>query len=170
MALIISAMTALTLIAALDGNRAIGRSNTLPWKLPRDLKRFKDKTLGKPLLMGSKTAQSLGRALPGRLNLVLTRSGRVPFEGMEAVSSLDEALERASGEDELMVIGGGEVYTLALPLAQTLMLTHVDTATPGADAFFPSFDPSDWVEVSREDFGVLPGHDCPFSFVDYRRR
>lgn len=163
-------MTQLTLIAALDQNRAIGRANTLPWRLPNDLKRFKAQTLGKPLLMGRKTAQSLGRALPGRLNLVLTRSGQVPFEGMVAVSSIEQALERASDCDELMVIGGGDVYALALPLSHKLALTHVHAQTPDADAFFPVFDPSQWEEVFREDFEVLSGHDHPFSFVDYLRR
>ena len=106
------------LIAALDRNRAIGKGNAMPWHLPDDLKRFKALTLGKPVLMGRRTAESLGRALPGRLNLVLTRSGRVPFAGMQAVSSIDEALRIASaqGASDLCVIGGGEVYALALPL------------------------------------------------------
>ena len=107
--------------------------------LPDDLKRFKALTLGKPILMGRKTAQSLGRALPGRLNLVLTRSGRVPFDGMQAVASLDDAcrIVDEAGADELCVIGGGEVYALALPQATHLHLTWVDTAVSGADAFFP---------------------------------
>ncbi len=109
----------LVLVAALDRNLAIGRDNDLPWHLPADLKRFKALTLGKPVLMGRKTAESLGRALPGRRNLVLTRSGRVPFEGMEAVASLDDAVQRAREDDadELCVIGGGEIYALCLPLA-----------------------------------------------------
>ena len=119
----------ISLIAALDRHHAIGKGNELPWRLPDDLKRFKALTLGKPVLMGRKTAQSLGRALPGRTNLVLTRSGSVPFEGMRAVDSVEAAMvaARAEGAEELCVIGGGEVYALTLPLAHTLHLTHVDT-------------------------------------------
>lgn len=99
------------LIVAFDRNNAIGRDNDLPWKLPDDLKRFKALTLGKPILMGRKTAQSLGRALPGRLNLVLTRSGLVPFDGMQAVASVAQAVERAvqDGAQELCEIGRAHV-------------------------------------------------------------
>ena len=119
----------ISLVAALDHLRAIGRDNDLPWRLPDDLKRFKALTLGKPVLMGRRTAESLGRALPGRLNLVLTRSGRVPFEGMQAVASVDEAVRIAveQGSEELCVIGGGEVYALTLGRADVLHLTEVDT-------------------------------------------
>ncbi|TQT49536.1 dihydrofolate reductase, partial [Xanthomonas perforans] len=109
----------LSLIVALDRNNAIGRDNELPWKLPDDLKRFKALTLGKPILMGRKTAQSLGRALPGRLNLVLTRSGQVPFDGMQAVASVEQAIERAvqEGAQELCVIGCGGGGRLTLVTA-----------------------------------------------------
>ena len=112
----------LVLVAALDREHAIGKGNTLPWHLPDDLKRFKALTLGKPLLMGRKTSESLGRALPGRRNLVLTRSGRVPFDGMEAVASIEAALTCATEAGEVCVIGGGEVYALALPHATRLHL------------------------------------------------
>ena len=158
---------ALVVIAALDRNRAIGRGNALPWHLPDDLKRFKALTLGKPVLMGRKTAESLGRALPKRRNLVLTRSGRVPFDGMEAVASLDEAqaLAVAYGVDELCVIGGGELYASALPLASRLHLTHVDTAVEGADAFFPAFDVADWRVLSREAHAADDRHAFAFEFV-----
>jgi dihydrofolate reductase len=102
--------------------------------------------------MGRRTAESLGRALPGRRNLVLTRSGRVPFEGMQAVASLDEALQVASGDQagELCVIGGGEVFAMTLPIATCMHLTWVDTVVDGADAFFPRFDPAQWEVVARE--------------------
>ena len=162
---------ALVLLAALDRHHAIGRGNALPWHLPDDLKRFKALTLGKPVLMGRKTAQSLGRALPGRVNLVLTRSGQVPFEGMDAVASLDEACQRAAGTgtDELCVIGGGEIYALCLPQAVRMHLTHVDTVVEGADAFFPSFDPSEWRIDSREEHPADARHATTFAFVDYSR-
>ena len=162
---------ALTLIAALDRNRAIGRGNALPWHLPDDLKRFKALTLGKPVLMGRKTAESLGRALPKRRNLVLTRSGRVPFEGMEAVASIDEAIAVAQVDDaaELCVIGGGEVYALALPHAARMHLTHVETAIDGCDAFFPTFDAAQWRVVAREAHAADEKHAFAFEFVDYVR-
>ena len=162
---------ALVLLAALDRHHAIGRGNALPWHLPDDLKRFKTLTLGKPVLMGRKTAQSLGRALPGRLNLVLTRSGQVPFAGMEAVASLDAARERAAecGADELCVIGGGEIYTLCLPQAVRMHLTHVDTEVEDADAFFPSFDTSEWRVDTREEHPADARHATAFAFVDYSR-
>ena len=159
-----------SLIAALDRNFAIGRGNALPWHLPDDLRRFKALTLGKPVLMGRKTAESLGRALPKRRNLVLTRGGRVPFAGMQAVASLDEAIALAAGEaGELCVIGGGEVYALALPRATQLYLTWVDTTVDQADAFFPRFDPADWREVARVAHPADAAHAHAFAFVDYVR-
>ncbi len=153
----------------MDRGRAIGRGNALPWRLPDDLKRFKALTMGKPLLMGRRTAESLGRALPGRLNLVLTRSGRVPFEGMQAVSSLEQARELAACAAALMVIGGGEIYALALPLAEQLHLTLVETEVSDADAHFPVFDPTDWVETASECHPSDARHAHEFRFVDYRR-
>lgn len=160
----------LSLIAALDRNFAIGKGNALPWHLPDDLKRFKALTLGKPILMGRKTAQSLGRALPRRRNLVLTRSGQVPFDGMQAVASLDDAVEIAASEGgELCVIGGGAVYALALARATRLHLTHVDTRVDGADAYFPCFDPAQWRVVSRQPHPANAANAPGFDFVDYER-
>ena len=161
-------MTELCLVAAVDRNLAIGRDNRLPWHLPDDLKRFKALTLGKPVLMGRKTADSLGRALPKRKNLVLTRSGRVPFEGMEAVATVDEAM-RIAGESELMVIGGSEVYALTLARATRLYLTLVDTEVGGADAFFPRIHEDDWRVVDYESHVADERHAHAFEFVDYQR-
>ena len=156
-----------------DRRLAIGRGNALPWHLPADLRRFKTLTLGKPVLMGRRTAESLGRALPGRRNLVLTRSGRVPFDGMEAVASLDEARARIGdsddGDAEMCVIGGGEVFALALPLATRMHLTHVDTVVEGADAFFPAFDAARWHAGAREVHAADAKHAFAFEFVDYER-
>jgi dihydrofolate reductase len=164
-------MTRLVLIAALDRNHAIGRDNALPWRLSDDLKRFKALTLGKPLLMGRKTAQSLGRALPGRLNLVLTRSGEVPFAGMQAVGSTEQALQRAQAEGaaELCVIGGGEIYALCLASAARMHLTRVDTEVEGADAFFPRFDSDEWRVESREAHAADERNEFDFEFIDYVR-
>lgn len=158
----------LVLIAALDRQHAIGRGNALPWHLPDDLKRFKALTLGKPILMGRKTAESLGRALPGRINLVLTRSGEVPFEGMRPVGSLDEAIA-AVDVDELCVIGGGEIYAATLPHADMLRLTHVDTAIEDADTFFPPFDAAQWQCVASEERPADDRHAFAMRFADYVR-
>jgi len=160
-----------SLIAALDRDFAIGKDNTLPWHLPADLKRFKALTLGKPLLMGRRTAESLGRALPGRRNLVLTRSGRVPFGGMQVIASLDEALQLAREDDagELCVIGGGEIFNMTLSIATRMHLTWVDTMVEGADAFFPRFDPGEWRETAREAHPADARNDFSFEFADYER-
>lgn len=161
----------ISLVAAMDRNRAIGRDNGLPWRLPADLQRFKAMTMGKPILMGRRTAESLGRALPGRRNLVLTRSGRVPFEGMQAVASIGAALQTAAdtGALELCVIGGGEVYALLLPRADAMYLTLVDAAVEGADTFFPQFDPAQWREVRRESHPPDARHAHGYAFVDWLR-
>ena len=162
-------MPDLVLIAALDRRNAIGKDGALPWHLPADLGRFKALTMGKPLLMGRRTAESLGRALPGRTNLVLTRSGRAPFDGMQAVASVEEAvaLAGAEGAGELCVIGGGALYALCLPSAARLHLTHVDTIVDDADAFFPQFDPASWRVDAREAHPADPRHAFAFAFVDY---
>jgi dihydrofolate reductase len=162
-------VTALVLVAALDRNYAIGRDNALPWHLSDDLKRFKALTLGKTVLMGRRTAESLGRALPGRSNLVLTRNGRVPFDGMRPVGSIDEALSGLERDGELCVIGGGEVFALAMPLAARMHLTWVDTVIDGADAFFPRFDPARWHETAREAHQADARNAFAFEFVDYER-
>ena len=159
---------ALALVAALDRRQAIGRGNALPWHLPDDLKRFKALTLGKPVLMGGNTARAIGRVLPGRRNLVLTRAPQSPVQGMQVVRSLDEAVD-AAAEDDLMVIGGGEVYALALPRATGLHLTLVDTVVEDADAFFPPFDPVQWQVLAREAHAADAKHACAFEFVDYQR-
>jgi dihydrofolate reductase len=162
----------ISLIAALDRGRAIGRGNDLPWRLPDDLKRFKALTLGKPVLMGRKTADSMGRALPGRRNLVMTRSGHAPLPGMEVVASVDEALEaaRAEAAPELCVIGGGDIFALALPRAVRLLLTHVETDVEDADAFFPEFDLGQWTVTGRERHAADARHAYAFEFVDYGRK
>ena len=159
----------ISLIAALDRNHAIGRDGAMPWHLPDDLKRFKALTLGKSVLMGRKTALAIGRALPGRDNLVLTRGDRAPFDGQRVVHSLDEAIALADG-DELAVIGGGEVYALALSHATDLHLTWVDTEASDADTFFPRFDECDWIEAARAHHAADARHEYAMDFVDYARR
>jgi dihydrofolate reductase len=158
----------ISLIVALDRNHAIGRDGEMPWHLPGDLKRFKALTLGKPVLMGRKTAIAIGHALPGRENLVMTRGNEAPFEGQRVVHTLDEAMDIA-GPRELAVIGGGEIFTLALPRATSMHLTWVDAAVDGADAFFPVFDAREWRETSRETHAADAKHAYGFAFVDYVR-
>ena len=161
------AMQKVSLVAAVDNEFAIGRGNALPWHLPADLQRFKALTLNKPILMGRKTAESLGRALPKRRNLVLSRSGSLPFDGMETASSLDEVFAMCRDEPELCVIGGGEIYRLAFPHATHLYLTHVDTIVENADAFFPHFDLKQWQVMPRERHAADDKHAFAFEFVDY---
>ena len=158
-----------SLVAALDRSFAIGRDGAMPWHMPEDLKRFKQLTLGRPVLMGSKTARAIGRLLPGRRNLVLTRGDTAPFAEQEVVHSLDDAIAIANGE-ELCVIGGGEVYVLAMPRATRLHLTWIDTETEDADAFFPNFNAIDWRETFREIHTADAKHKFGYSFIDYERR
>ena len=160
-------MNEISIIAAIDRNRAIGFRNRLPWSLPDDLRRFKALTMGHAILMGRKTAESIGRALPGRKNLVLTRSGSAPFADMIAVASLDEAVAQA--EQRLFVIGGGEIYALALPLATHLHLTHVEVSLANADAWFPAFDPARWQRLQVQAHAADARHPHAFEFVDYQR-
>lgn len=163
-----SATAVLGLVAALDRNRAIGRSGDMPWHLPDDLKRFKQLTLGKPVLMGRKTALSIGRPLPGRPNLVLSRGGAAPYAGQQLVRSLDEAIAVAAG-GELLVIGGGEIYALALPRASRLYLTEIDAAVADADTWFPAWDRTQWRETARRAHAADARHEFAFDFVDYAR-
>ncbi|WP_349568669.1 dihydrofolate reductase [Azotobacter salinestris] len=146
----------LALIAAVAANGVIGRDNRMPWHLPADLKHFKATTLGKPVVMGRKTWDSLGRPLPGRLNLVVSRQPDLALEGAEAFTSLDTALDRADawaraqGAGEIMLIGGAQLYAETLPQAERLYLTRIDLA-PEGDAFFPDWNPADWRLASREE-------------------
>lgn len=161
----------ISIIAALDRKGAIGRGNQLPWHLPVDLKRFKALTMGKPILMGRKTAQSIGRALPGRSNLVLTRSEHAPIGGMQVVPSFVAALEHvaSSGAKELCVIGGAQIYALALPKADAMYLTHVDAEIAGADVFFPAYDAMDWRCVRHEKHPADAAHAYAMHFVECMR-
>jgi dihydrofolate reductase len=157
-----------SIIAALGRNRAIGVDGGLPWRLSSDLKRLKALTMGKPFIMGRKTFESIGRALPGRRIIVVTRDPAWTRAEVEVVPSLDAALALAAGADEIMIGGGGEIYALALPLASRLYLTEVD-AEPQASVFFPAFDASAWRLLSREQGERGPKDDCDFAFVEYER-
>ena len=139
----------ISLIWAMDANRLIGKGNALPWRLPADMGWFKQQTMGKPILMGRKTYESIGKPLPGRLNLVLTRQD-MSIDGCTVVHSLQEALQVVGDGCELMVIGGAEVYAKALPMASRLYVTEIE-ATFDGDAWFPVFDTAGWRETLCED-------------------
>jgi dihydrofolate reductase len=161
-----------TIIAAVARNGVIGRDNTLPWRLPADLRRFKALTLGHTLVMGRKTFQSIGRALPGRTTVVVSRGGGgfAAPDGVRVAGSLDDALEgaRAAGETEAFVAGGGEIYRVAIARADRLQLTRIDADVAG-DATFPEFDAGAFRVVEREPHPA--GGDAPFAyeFVVYDR-
>lgn len=160
---------AVSLIAALDENFAIGKQGALPWHLPADLAHFKHLTVGKYVLMGYKTAVAIGKALPDRENLVLSRRHEAPFPGQITVRSIHEAQATCDGTG-LMVIGGGEIYREALPYAQRLYLTWVYGAVDGADTFFPGIDFKEWAEISRVHHAADATHAHPFDMVEYIRQ
>ena len=141
----------LHLVVAVGRDGCIGKAGALPWRIPEDLKRFKAITVGHAILMGRKTFESIGRALPGRRNLVVTRGKPALPEGVEPCGSVLDAIARARETDpEPMVIGGGEIYRETLPLATHVHLTRVDVSVDGCDAFFPALDPTSWRLVSSE--------------------
>lgn len=168
-------MRPLTIVAAIAENGVIGRDNQLIWRLRSDLKRFRAITLGKPLVMGRKTFESIGRPLPGRRTIVMTRDPAFAPEGVDVARSFDAALSMADaaadalGAEEIVVAGGAEIYALALPRAQRLRLTLVH-ADPEGDAFFPAFDRAAFREVLREDRPAGADDEHPFAFVDLERR
>jgi len=158
----------IALIAALARNRAIGRGNAMPWRLPEDLKRFKRLTMGHAVIMGRRTFESIGSPLPGRSNIVITRSRDWSPHGCAIVHSLDAALAAAESPGETFVIGGAQIYALAMPLAQRLYLTEIERDFEG-DAFFPDYDRSAWREVSREHRAAAGAEGFDYAFVEYER-
>ena len=140
----------ISLIVAMAENRVIGRGNQMPWHLPADLRHFKSVTLGKPVIMGRKTFESIGRPLPGRRNVVISRNLDWCAEGVESVSSLDAALALVQDADEVMIIGGGQLYREALPLAQRLYLTHIELPVTDADTWFPDYSQYQWQQCAEE--------------------
>jgi dihydrofolate reductase len=160
------------IVAAAD-NGVIGRQGQLPWHLPLDLQHFKQLSLGHPVVMGRRTFESLGRPLPGRANIVVTRQLGWTAPSCETSNSLTQALELAAtkpGGEVVCVIGGGEIYQAALPTADVVYLTEVHHTVPDGDAFFPPLPPSDWREETRERHEADEKHAFPFSFVTLRRR
>jgi len=148
----------ISLVVAMSENRVIGIENRLPWNIPEDLKRFKKITSGHPSIMGRKTFESIGRPLPNRTNIVITRQKDYRVEGVVTVFSLDEALDwagRSPGSDEIFVIGGGEIFRQILPRAKRIYLTEVEWPFEG-DTFFPDFDEGNYKETLREKLSDSP--------------
>ena len=163
-------MTTLSLIAAVARNGAIGKDNALLWRLSEDLQFFKRTTMGCPVIMGRKTYDSIGRPLPGRRNIVITRNPAWSAPGIDSAPSLQAALAWLdSTVAKAFVIGGAQIYTEALPLVQDIVLTEIDQAFEG-DAFFPHWDKAAFQEVSRERHHAPPPNDFDYAFVTYRRR
>jgi len=158
----------ITIIAALARNRAIGMRGRMPWHLPDELRHFKRVTMGRPVVMGRKTFDSIGMVLPGRQNVVVSRNSGLAIEGCEVAGSLEQAVEIASG-DGVMVIGGGELYRQALPLASCMHLTVVDCA-PEADTWFPEWDPAQWELISAVKHPADERHAYAFEIQEWRRR
>jgi dihydrofolate reductase len=160
-------MTQLSTIVAIANNRVIGINNTLPWHLPEDLKRFRALTTGHHIIMGRKTYESLGRLLPGRITVIVTRNQDYKVAGALVANSLQDAIAQCKGDDEAFLIGGAELYQDGLKLSDKLYITEIDLDVAG-DAHFPDFDRSDWQEMAREAHVSEKG--LKFNYVTYQRK
>lgn len=163
---------AIALIVAAARNGVIGRDGDMPWRLSSDLKRFKSITMGQPIIMGRKTWESIGRPLPGRLNIVVTRQADYDAPDARVVPSLDEAIEagrKAAGSGDVFIVGGGEIYKEAIGLADSLHVTHVEVQVEG-DAYFPLIADAEWQVVHEEAVPAGEKDDYPTRYVIYRRR
>lgn len=155
----------ISLIWAMADNRVIGIENRLPWKLPADMKWFRQKTLGKPIIMGRLTFESFGaKPLPGRRNIIISRNPTYSAEGIETFPSLEAALKATESDAEVMIIGGMSLYKQTLPLADRLYMTLVHTNVEG-DAWFPEFNLHDWQQTERHDFPADEANPHPYSFI-----
>jgi dihydrofolate reductase len=160
----------IALVLAVSENGMIGKDNALPWRLPADLRYFRKVTASYPLIMGRKTFDSVGRPLPGRRNIVISRQSNLQVPGCDVVHSLSEAIELAqsSGAAQVSIVGGAEIFRQALPLAHRIYLTRIHANFPG-DAFFAIPNPRDWKETSREDHPADAENPFPYSFIIYER-
>lgn len=154
----------LSIIVAMDRSRVIGKGDALPWHISEDLKHFKKVTMGKPIIMGRKTHESIGRPLPGRENIILTRDASYKAEGCTVLHSMEEIFEHCKAIEEVMITGGAEIYKLVIDKISRLYLTEVHTEVDG-DTYFPEFDRSQWKEVSREDQKADEKNEFDYSFV-----
>ena len=160
----------LTIIAAVAKNNALGKNNDLIWQLPADLKRFKKITLGHHVIMGRKTFESLGRPLPNRTTIIISRNVSYKVEGCIVVHTLEAAILAAKEDNNPFILGGGEIYKQALLHADILDLTLVHHSFDDADTFFPDIDYNQWTEINREDFKADEEHAYDYSFVRYKKK
>lgn len=158
----------ISIIVAAATNNVIGSDGELPWRLPEDLKRFKQLTIGKPVIMGRLTYESIGKPLPDRRNIVLSARKGLNIDGCEVVDTPDAAIRLAGGAEEVMVIGGGGVYSQMLPMADRIYMTRIN-ATVDGDTFFPELDDNEWQVVDRVDFPADESRQFGFSFVTLDR-
>ncbi|MDH3888568.1 MAG: type 3 dihydrofolate reductase [Gammaproteobacteria bacterium] len=158
----------ISIVVAMDANGVIGRGNELPWHLPADLQYFKKTTMGKPILMGRKTHESIGRPLPGRTNIVITRDSGYQAKGCVVVNSIDAAMQAAGEQDEIMVIGGAEFYRQVLAHTSTIYLTRIHASVDG-DTVFPELNATDWREVERSDQSADEKNPYDYSFIRLER-
>ena len=158
-----------SIIVALARNRVIGKEDGLPWHIPNDLKHFKIITMGKPIIMGRKTHESIGRPLPGRENIILTRDENYKAEGCTVLHSLEAIYEHCNDLEEIMITGGAEIYKQSLAHVQRLYLTEVYAEVEG-DTFFPEFDRDQWIELSREDHQADEKNEFDYSFLVLERK
>lgn len=158
----------ISIIVAMAQNRTIGINNTLPWRCPEDLRHFKTLTMGHHMIMGRKTFDSIGKPLPGRTTVVVTRNPELKIDGCIVTHSLDEAITACAGDDEIFIVGGAELYAQALPLAETIYLTEIQQDVSG-DAHFPAFHATEWREVAREPRLQKAPTPLQYHFVTYQR-
>lgn len=158
----------LSMLVAMASNRTIGLNNTLPWRIPEDLKHFKKLTMGHHMIMGRKTFESIGKPLPGRTTIVVTRDRKLKIEGCIMVHSMEEAIAACANDEEVFVVGGADIYAQALGLADTLYITEIQQDVTG-DVWFPEFDRSEWQEVSREIHRQETPQPLEYHFATYRR-
>ena len=159
----------ISLIVAMAKNRTIGINNTLPWRCPEDLKHFKTLTMGHHMIMGRKTFDSIGKALPGRTTVIVSRNQNLSVEGCIVTHSLQAAIDAGASDDEIFIVGGAELYAQSLPLVNTLYITEIQQNVEG-DAHFPAFDQHQWQETSREIRSQEIPQPLVYHFVTYQRK
>lgn len=159
----------IAIVVAMTSNRTIGVNNTLPWRIPEDLRHFKALTMGHHMIMGRKTFVSIGKPLPGRTTVVVTRDRKLTIEGCVVAHSLQEAIAACAGDEKIFVVGGGDIYAQSLPLASRLFVTEIQQAING-DTHFPALDRKEWQEVSREPRRQDLPEPLEYHFVEYHRK
>ena len=159
-----------TFIVAAAENKAIGKGNQMPWHLPNDFKYFKAKTMDHSIIMGRKTFESIGKPLPGRRNIIISRQPTLNIEDVDVANSLQDVINYCRDEREIFIIGGAEIFNQAMPMADEILLTRVHTNIEGADAFFPELPESDWELISQEKHNKDDKHQYDYTFEVYKRK